>query len=134
MTNLFLVVAHSMLCVRETNPSQSVEKKKTYYFDGDRNLSVYVKQPDDTIAVGKNNIYKGTNRIKGTDSTDLNSIRNKFITEVHKNENESSRKMDMVQIFDDTIDERTDEGGKLQAANDMLYDVLEDYYIREKGW
>ena len=57
----------------------------------------------------------------------MNSIRNKFITEVHKNENESSRKMDMVQIFDDTIDERTDEGGKLQAANDMLYDVLEDY-------
>ena len=93
MTNLFLVVAHSMLCVRETNPSQSVEKKKTYYFDGDRNLSVYVKQPDDTIAVGKNNIHKGTNQIKGTYSTNLNSIRNKFITEVHKNENESSRKI-----------------------------------------
>ena len=120
--------------ISEHMPQIELEKKKTYYFDGDRNLSVYVKQPDDTIAVGKNNIYKGTNRIKGTDSTDLNSIRNKFITEVHKNENESSRKMDMVQIFDDTIDERTDEGGKLHAANDMLYDVLEDYYIREKGW
>ena len=115
-------------------PQIELEKKKTYYFDGDRNLSVYVKQPDDTIAVGKNNIYKGSNQIKGTYSTNLNSIRNNFITEVHKNENKSSRKMDMVLIFDDTIDERTDEGGKLHAANDMLYDVLEDYYIREKGW